>query len=56
LHIKIKHNGGNKTQREKFAKDIFLAKLQGKEKPIVELNLPPGYLDVNFLSYKWMES
>lgn len=29
LHIKIKHNGGNKTDREKFAKSIVFAKASG---------------------------
>mmetsp|Transcript_6555 Transcript_6555/g.4927 ORF Transcript_6555/g.4927 Transcript_6555/m.4927 type:complete len:115 (+) Transcript_6555:283-627(+) len=30
LHIKIKHNGGNKTEREKLAKNIVYAKFQGQ--------------------------
>ena len=29
LHIKIKHNGGNKTDREKLAKTIILAHMKG---------------------------
>ena len=51
LHIKIKHNGGNKTQRDKLAKAFFLAKLSGKKMPNLTLNLPPGYLDVNYYFY-----
>ena len=31
LHIKIKHNGGNKTDREKIAKSIVYAKANGYE-------------------------
>mmetsp|Transcript_34151 Transcript_34151/g.38795 ORF Transcript_34151/g.38795 Transcript_34151/m.38795 type:complete len:234 (-) Transcript_34151:2-703(-) len=42
LHMKIKHNGGNKTEREKIAKSIALAKIQGQEVPNCNLNLPPG--------------
>ncbi|EAR82604.2 zinc finger, C2H2 type family protein (macronuclear) [Tetrahymena thermophila SB210] len=45
LHIKIKHNGGNKTEREKLAKQMFLAKINGKEVPQASLNLPPGFLE-----------
>jgi len=40
--MKIKHNGGNKTEREKIAKSIALAKIQGQEVPNCNLNLPPG--------------
>ena len=55
LHIKIKHNGGNKTDREKLARqiieayskaesedprEIFSAELIDK----IDLNLPPGIL------------
>ena len=29
LHIKIKHNGGNKTEREKLAKSLVAAHLNG---------------------------
>ena len=31
LHIKIKHNGGNKTEREKIAKTIVFAKANNME-------------------------
>jgi hypothetical protein len=47
LHIKIKHNGGNKTDREKLAKALVLAHANGslnKELELLNLNLPPGTL------------
>lgn len=47
LHIKIKHNGGNKTDREKIAKSIVIAKVNGMtitEEFQMNLNLPPGSL------------
>ena len=47
LHIKIKHNGGNKTDREKLAKSLIVAHMQGnisKEVDTIDLNLPPGTL------------
>lgn len=48
LHIKIKHNGGNKTDREKIAKSIVIAKVNGMEigeDVKMNLNLPPGSLE-----------
>lgn len=48
LHIKIKHNGGNKTDREKIAKSIVIAKVNGMEladEIKMNLNLPPGSLE-----------
>ena len=46
LHIKIKHNGGNKTDREKIAKSIVYAKANGICLPeSMELNLPPGSVE-----------
>ena len=47
LHIKIKHNGGNKTDREKLAKDLLEAHVNGtiQEKiDFIDLDLPPGTL------------
>ena len=47
LHIKIKHNGGNKTDREKLAKNLIIAHDKGqlqKEIESIDLNLPPGTL------------
>jgi hypothetical protein len=46
LHIKIKHNGGNKTDREKIAKSIVFAKANGMNIPdTLEVNLPPGSVE-----------
>jgi len=45
LHIKIKHNGGNKTDREKLAKTIIVAHMRGQLCQVIDqidLNLPPG--------------
>lgn len=47
LHIKIKHNGGNKTDREKLAMSLVAAHLNGtitNQIELVDLNLPPGTL------------
>ena len=47
LHIKIKHNGGNKTDREKIAKSIVYAKANGFEigdDITLQVNLPPGII------------
>ena len=48
LHIKLKHNGGNKTDREKIAKSLVYAKATGLNLPIeltASLNLPPGSIE-----------
>lgn len=43
LHIKNKHNGGNKTDREKLAKNLIICKAKGIIIPDkLEINLPPG--------------
>lgn len=47
LHMKIKHNGGNKTDREKIAKSIVYAKANGIEinqEIAWQVNLPPGII------------
>ena len=46
LHIKIKHNGGNKTDREKNAKTIVFLGRQGHryDHILQEINLPPGQI------------
>ncbi len=47
LHIKLKHNGGNKTDREKIAKSLVYAKASGINLPtetLTQLNLPPGII------------
>ena len=45
LHIKKKHNGGSKTDREKLAKTIIVAFMKGHLSQVIDkidLNLPPG--------------
>ena len=48
LHIKIKHNGGSKTDREKLAKNLVLAfanqAMSNEIIDSVDLNLPPGVI------------
>jgi hypothetical protein len=45
LHIKLKHNGGNKTDREKIAKSLVYANAKGLNFPLEQVtskvNLPP---------------
>lgn len=46
--MKIKHNGGNKTDREKIAKSIVIAKVNGLEladEIKMKISLPPGSLE-----------
>ncbi|CAK92926.1 unnamed protein product (macronuclear) [Paramecium tetraurelia] len=52
LHIKLKHDGGNKTDREKFAKMIIEAQQNGEVITDMNINIkfPPGYLDNQFLN------
>lgn len=48
LHIKIKHNGGNKTDREKIAKSLVYARASGMSVPseiAKQVNLPPGSIE-----------
>ena len=48
LHIKLKHNGGNKTDREKIARSLVYAKATGINLPVeitAQLNLPPGSIE-----------
>lgn len=45
LHMKLKHDGGNKTDREKLAKSLVIAYTNGKPYPEVTLNLPPGAIE-----------
>ena len=46
LHIKLKHNGGNKTVRKKIAKSLVYAKATGLNVPVesLQVNLPPGII------------
>lgn len=59
LHIKIKHGGGNKTERRKLAvsyiidlqKQIILNTQTGNHLPKVDINFPPNYLSVHITLY-----
>jgi len=42
LHMKLKHQGGNKTDREKLAKTMVLCFANNKPYPEITINLPPG--------------
>ena len=48
MHIKIKHNGGSKTDRERLAKLLVMAyasnQLTNEIIDSVDLNLPPGVI------------
>ena len=53
LHIKVKHSGGTKTERDKFARMLMIAQETGGEKPKTRLNLYEGfeeYAEKNFSS------
>jgi hypothetical protein len=52
LHMKIKHNAGSKTEREKYAKDLVIALTTSNgvapipSKPInLPITLPPGMIE-----------
>ena len=58
LHIKLKHNGGNKTDREQLAvkhdlskEAICLADLRGEPRPKLTFNLPKGFLEVPLMTF-----
>ena len=48
MHIKIKHNGGSKTDREKLARTLVQAyatnSISDEIIDSVDLNLPPGVI------------
>ena len=44
LHIKRKHKGGNKSDRERYARDVFLALKNGKPIPETKLIIPDDFL------------
>jgi len=53
LHIKVKHCGGTKTERDKYARMLMIALETGAEKPKSKLNLYEGfeeYAEKNFSS------
>lgn len=41
--MKVKHNGGTKTLREKFARELCLALERGEKEPIAPFKLYPGF-------------
>lgn len=45
LHMKLKHAGGNKTDREKTAKSLVIAQFRGEKLPDITLNLPSGSIE-----------
>lgn len=45
LHIKLKHDGGNKTDRERLAKSLVLSFTNSKPLPEISINLPPGAIE-----------
>jgi hypothetical protein len=46
LHLRIKHNAGSKTEREKAAKQLVWALKSGQECALPrEINLPPGTIE-----------
>lgn len=38
--MKLKHNGGNKTDREKLAKALVMSFVHSKALPAIDINLP----------------
>lgn len=58
LHVKLKHEGGNKTERERLAvynwinliqREIVQSQLKGEDVPHNNLQFPPGYLEVRII-------
>ena len=45
LHMKLKHAGGNKTDREKTAKSLVISQFRGEKLPEIQINLPSGAID-----------
>lgn len=45
LHIKRKHKGGNKSDRERFAREVFLSCKNGKPLPETKLLVPADFVD-----------
>ena len=44
LHIKRNHKGGNKSDREKYAREVFLALKAGTAMPTTELVVPDEFI------------
>jgi len=45
LHIKRKHKGGNKSDRERYAREIFLALKNNKKVPDTKLIVPEDFME-----------
>lgn len=45
LHIKRKHKGGNKSDRERYARDVFLALKNNKPIPETKLIIPDDFME-----------
>lgn len=48
LHLRLKHNAGSKTEREKTAKQLVYALRSGQDYQVQQLqkiNLPPGTIE-----------
>lgn len=45
LHIKVKHNGGTKTERDKYARQVMVAKENGLALPTTHLKLFEGFME-----------
>jgi hypothetical protein len=45
LHIKRKHKGGNKSDRERYAREIFLALKNNKKIPDTKLVVPEDFME-----------
>ncbi|KAM3139352.1 hypothetical protein pb186bvf_008572 [Paramecium bursaria] len=45
LHIRLKHNGGSKIQREELAQRMLLSLAKQEPMPEHNLNLPPKFLE-----------
>ena len=44
LHIKRNHKGGNKSDREKYARELFIALKASNAAPKTDLNLPDDFI------------
>ena len=44
MHIKRKHKGGNKSDRERYAREIFLALKNNKQLPSTTLTVPENFM------------
>ncbi|CAD8111071.1 unnamed protein product [Paramecium sonneborni] len=52
LHIRLKHNGGSKIEREELAKKILEAKFQDEADPKHSFNLPPNFIEDFYIHHQ----